>query len=613
MAQSDLADLVRRGVAVIVAACDGDMRPELGRAWGPTLSGDGERLTVCVEASPDSAMARILQPGAPTAAMITRLASPAIVTLGGPVVELAAPGPDRLHAVAGHVEAFVAELAAVGVPAATARALVAPDLCCVTIELGRPARRDPRTGSIVPSGDVDLDGIRDCLHAGLPSPLATCSPDGTPQVSFISRVQYLDSERVATSRQSFSPALAHLNARPLSQAFVVRPTTGEEFRVDLRYLHTLAAGEEFDAMRATLDAIATDAGVGPAYRLRGVDVHQVLRCSRVRRSPYVSAATGAPDPLVTLERFARRLEGATDVQDVQHQALDALDDLLGFRFAVLFTPDAIRARLVATLTSGDARAVLGAEADPATGLIGTAAAHRRVLLTGNLARVRAMADGPTAHQWSPVPLSGLPGPRSAAAVPLVVGRDLLGVIYLESAQPYAFIGPVEALLRIIGAHTAAAMAARSGSVTRSRRTPAGAAVPDGGPPMQLVHYRADDTVLCDSAYIVKGVPGRILWRMVEAHATTGRVVFTNRELRLDESLELPMGNDNLEARLLVLRRRLADLGCGITLERVGRGRLELRLDRPAELRVVPTVGMRGAGPGGRRMERSVPPRGLRRP
>ena len=48
------------------------------------------------------------------------------------------------------------------------------------------------------------------------------------------------------------------------------------------------------------------------------------------------------------------------------------------------------------------------------------------------------------------------------------------------------------------------------------------------------------------------------------------------------------GNDNLEARLLVLRRRLADIDCGITLERVGRGRLELRLDRPAELTEVPT-------------------------
>ena len=32
---------------------------------------------------------------------------------------------------------------------------------------------------------------------------------------------------------------------------------------------------------------------------------------------------------------------------------------------------------------------------------------------------------------------------------------------------------------------------------------------------------------------------------------------------------------------------IADIDCGIMLERVGRGRLELRLERPAELTEVP--------------------------
>ena len=203
-------------------------------------------------------------------------------------------------------------------------------------------------------------------------------------------------------------------------------------------------------------------------------------------------------------------------------------------------------------------------------------------------------------------------------MPLVVGRDLLGVIYLESVRPYAFGGPVEALLRIIGSHSAAALAARSAPVAGARRRLTGSGGgPTGTPPMEIVCYRVDDTVLCDSAYVVKGVPGRILWRMLEAHRASGRTRFSNRELRLDESLQLPVGNDNLEARLLVLRRRLAELGCGITLEHVGRGLVELRLDRPAELTVVPTVGTRGGGPAGRRPDpppsRQARPRPDRRP
>ncbi len=437
------------------------------------------------------------------------------------------------------------------------------------------------------SGDVALSAIRDCLLAGMPSPLATCGPDGTPHLNFISCVRYLDSERVATSRQSFNRGLAHLGANSLSQAFVMRPATGEEFRLDLRYLHTVTEGEEFDVMRATLDAIAAETGTGTSFRLRGMDVHSVLRCAQVPRLLRASQATDAPDPLMALERLTHRLEGATGPEEVQRQALDTLEDLFGFRFAVLFVPDAVTGRLVATVASGEARAMLGADADPATGLIGTAASRRRLVLISNVARVRAMVGDAEEDAGAGIPVSGLSRSSSVAAVPLVVGRDLLGVIYLESAHPYAFGGPVETLLRIIGAHTAAAMAARGAPTTGTRRATASIAAPDGSPPLELVHYRADDTVLCDSTYIVKGAPGRILWSMLEANAATGRTLFTNREIRLDESLELPVGNDNLETRLLVLRRRLADLRCGVTLERIGRGRLELRLDRPSELTVVP--------------------------
>jgi hypothetical protein len=95
--------------------------------------------------------------------------------------------------------------------------------------------------------------------------------------------------------------------------------------------------------------------------------------------------------------------------------------------------------------------------------------------------------------------------------------------------------------------------------------------------------------------VVKGVPGRILWKLLRAHDAEGRVAFTNRELRLDERLGLPAGNDNLEARLLVLRKRLAALDCGIGLERVARGRLALHVGAPVTLGEVPTTGpMRAA-------------------
>ena len=125
---------------------------------------------------------------------------------------------------------------------------------------------------------------------------------------------------------------------------------------------------------------------------------------------------------------------------------------------------------------------------------------------------------------------------------------------------------------------------------RRRRSPQ-------GEPLAVAYYQADDSVFVDDVYVVKGVPGRILWKLLREHAADGRTSFTNRELRLDERLGLPAGNDNLEARLLVLRKRLAALECGITLDRVDRGRLSLGLSVPLTLVEVPTTGpMRAAHP-----------------
>lgn len=210
---------------------------------------------------------------------------------------------------------------------------------------------------------VDLESIRDCLRSGLPSPMATCASDGTPHLSYILRVQYLDRERVATSRQSFNRALTHLNASPSSQVLVVRPGTGEEFRLDLRYLHTATEGEEFETMRANLDAIASHMGMGPAFRLRGIDVHRVERCTRIPRGSREPERAATPDPLMPLEQFARRLERTTSHAEATQEIIDALDDVFGFRYAVVVAPGDI---------------------DAGTGLIGTAASRRRVVATANL-------------------------------------------------------------------------------------------------------------------------------------------------------------------------------------------------------------------------------------
>ena len=61
---------------------------------------------------------------------------------------------------------------------------------------------------------------------------------------------------------------------------------------------------------------------------------------------------------------------------------------------------------------------------------------------------------------------------------------------------------------------------------------------------------------------------------------SGRREFSNRELRLAPELRLPDVQDNLEVRLLLLQRRLAEQQAPIQLEKAGRGRMRLNVARP---------------------------------
>jgi hypothetical protein len=97
----------------------------------------------------------------------------------------------------------------------------------------------------------------------------------------------------------------------------------------------------------------------------------------------------------------------------------------------------------------------------------------------------------------------------------------------------------------------------------------------------LRHYAADDSVFADGDYVIKGVAGAILWKLARSHVATGAREFTNRELRLSPELRLPSHAENLEARLVLLERRLREKALPIQMEKAGRGRF--RLDIQANL------------------------------
>ena len=106
---------------------------------------------------------------------------------------------------------------------------------------------------------------------------------------------------------------------------------------------------------------------------------------------------------------------------------------------------------------------------------------------------------------------------------------------------------------------------------------------DEAPTVEVRHFAVDGSTFVDGDYLIKGVAGRILRSLVAQHLRDGRLDFTNRELRLDRTLELPGFKDNLESRLILLKRRLDERGSPVRLEKTGRGRFRLVVAGPVRL------------------------------
>jgi hypothetical protein len=195
-----------------------------------------------------------------------------------------------------------------------------------------------------------------------------------------------------------------------------------------------------------------------------------------------------------------------------------------------------------------------------------------------------------------IPLPGLEEPQSQLAVPIQLGRRLIGVLYVESEHPARFgFEDEDALLTVaaqLGATIVALQAAADESSEAGDAAAAETTAPSAkrsassrsrGQPIVIRHFAENDSVFVDDEYLIKGVAGAILWKLVRERANGRITEFTNRELRLDSSLGLPELSDNLEARLILLARRLEERTPALRIAKTGRGRFRLEVARPLEL------------------------------
>ena len=439
---------------------------------------------------------------------------------------------------------------------------------------------------------LTLAELRDCLDGAVPSAVATCAADGTPNVSTVSHVQYVDDSHVALSYQFFSKTRENVLATRRVVAQLVHPLTAACYRLRLEYLRTETEGPLFEKMKARLAGIASHTGMSGVFKLRGSDVYRVQGIEQVPGR--VLPAEPRPNLLPLLRECAERFGVSGDLGTLLDTALAMLDKVFGIRHAMILMLDGTGQRLFTVASRGYDASGVGSEIAVGCGVIGVAAGQRTpIRIThmsaeysyGNAVRESAQREGLQELIETAIPFPGLANSRSQLAVPIVVGGRLLGVLYVESPQDLRFGYDDEDALVAFAAPLGLAILHLQHSAESIEEAPAAgrAAAPVDGQPVLIRHFAADHSVFIGEDYLIKGVAGAIFARLARECGEKGRTEFTNRELRLDPSLRLPELGDNLEARLILLQRRLAERCKFLRIEKTGRGRFRLVADRAYRL------------------------------
>ncbi|WP_326540945.1 GAF domain-containing protein [Pseudorhodoferax sp.] len=438
----------------------------------------------------------------------------------------------------------------------------------------------------------DVRALRACFEGAIPAVMATSAADGTPNVAYVSQVYYVDAQHVALSFQFFNKTRANILAHPQAAVLVMDPVTARYHRLQLRYLRTETGGALFERMQAQLAGIASHTGMAGVFRLRGADVYRVEAVESLPGDGLPPPAPG-PDRLAAVRQVAERLAACASTDALLQALMAALHDWLGVRHAMVLALDGVAGRLYTVASLGYAASGVGSEIALGEGLIGVAAQQRTVLRVGHMANVASYghavraslrADAPGLRLDTEIPFPGLPAPQSQVALPLLSAGRLLGVLFAESPDELAFGFEDEDALAAIAAHLATAMDALQECSEASEPVEAAATAPAAqGQPLAVRHYHANDSVFVDGHYLIKGVAGAILAKLLREHQRDGRCEFSNRELRLDPALKLPDLGDNLEARLVLLQRRLQEQCQNLRIEKTGRGRFRLRVARPVAL------------------------------
>lgn len=436
---------------------------------------------------------------------------------------------------------------------------------------------------------LTVDSIRRCLEGAIPATMATCAEDGTPNVAYLSQVDYIDVEHIALSYQFFNKTRANVLANSRAQVLLADPLTGISYRLDIEYLRTEIEGALFARMKAKLASIASQTGMTGIFKLRGSDIY------RVHTIEQLGSAAAIPAParsiLAALRKSSEQLRQCVDLDALFTVTLQLLEREFAIAHAMILLLDTNSQHLYAVASNGYENSGVGGEIALGDGVIGVAAQTRTAIRIGHMTSEynygRAVRDAAMQAGFeqlnTEIPLPGLPESRSQVALPIMSATQLLGVLYVESPRDSCFSYDDEDALVTLATQLALSMQQLQYTAETEAPPVSTAIAEPSGTPAEIRYYAENKSIFIDGDYLIKGVAGAIFWALANDYVEHGKRTFSNRQLRLDARIHLPELSDNLEARLILLAKRLTERKACVRIEKCGRGQFHLCVERPLAL------------------------------
>lgn len=437
---------------------------------------------------------------------------------------------------------------------------------------------------------IELEHILPCFEGLIPATLATCSKEGIPNITYLSAVHFIDKNHIALSYQFFNKSRENVLENPVAQLMVVDPHTMDQYHLDVEYVQTETCGKTFDKMKNTLDAIAAMTGMEGVFKLEGADIYRVHECKPSHTDDKQETQKYQIGHLDALAELTTKMSASTSLDHLFPTCLEGMAQLFNYDHAMLLVPNETGEQLYTIASRGYEHSGVGSEVAIGDGILGMVAQQKRPVRITHFERDLRMANAINSSEQEKttkeIALPGIRNLQSQLALPLISQGNLLGVICMESEQAGRFVTEDEHVGSVLANHLSTCMALLSlAELEEPIQEPVSESsiAEEEHSAINIKFYEEDKSLFVNDDYIIKGLPGQILWKLLNSYQNDGRNAFTNREIRLDSSLNLPPVKDNLEARLILLKQRLRERCELIQIEKTGRGQFKLIINRSLQL------------------------------